>query len=421
VTLHAQFAVALVSKHKKRVGVAVSGGSDSMALLHLAVQWARSLGIQVFAATVDHGLRPEAADEAAHVAKVAAGLGVAHETLKWDGWTGVGNLQAAARTARYHLLSNWSARHDLDYILLGHTMDDQAETILMSLARGSGVDGLSGMAESTKLSFFRPLLGMRRQALCEFLAEGGIDWIDDPSNDDDQFDRVKARQMMPHLAKLGLTMDRLVATAAHMERARISLSQAATDYAKTYVISEGPDLLMPLHALQLDSSDTEGRVLSAAIGWISGAPYRPRYKALCDAASAVLAGQTRTLHGVKLVPEGDYVRLFREFSACEGPVFDIGSDQEVVWDTRWRVSYENPVLPFDETSFDWPTKLTIRALGDAVSEVKTWRQSGLLRASLIATPAIFDGDRLISAPIAGFSNGFSAQYVADFHRSLHTH
>jgi tRNA(Ile)-lysidine synthase len=348
-------------------------------------------------------------------------LGVAHETLKWDGWAGVGNLQAAARTARYHLLSNWSGRHDLDCIFLGHTMDDQAETVLMSLARGSGVDGLSGMAEWTKLLFFRPLLGMRRQTLRDFLTDEGIVWIDDPSNDDDQFDRVKARQMMPHLAKLGLTMDRLVATAAHMDRALVSLAQAATDYARTYVVSEGPDLVMPLHALQLDCSDTEGRVLSAAIGWISGAPYRPRYKALCDAASAVLVGQTRTLHGVKLVPEGNNVRLLREVAACEGPTSSKGGGQDVIWDSRWRISFENSEGALGKANSDWPSNLTIKALGDAVSQVKTWRETGLLRVSLVGTPAIFDGDKLVSAPIAGFCNGFSAQYVADFHRSLHMH
>ena len=121
-----------------RIGVAVSGGSDSLALLHAARAW----GVVVEAVTVDHGLRPEAAEEAAYVAEVCRGLGVPHSVLRWEGWDGRGNLQDQARQNRYALIAGWAEARRLRSVALGHTMDDQAETLLMRLAREAGVEGL---------------------------------------------------------------------------------------------------------------------------------------------------------------------------------------------------------------------------------------------------------------------------------------
>ena len=126
--------------------VAVSGGGDSMALLHVAQAWGRAQGKAVSALTVDHGLRDEAATEAARVAEICADFGVAHRTLDWPDWDGQGNLSAAARAARYDLIGQWAARHGLAGVALGHTADDVAETLLMRMARRAGVDGLAATA-----------------------------------------------------------------------------------------------------------------------------------------------------------------------------------------------------------------------------------------------------------------------------------
>ena len=170
------------------IGVAVSGGSDSMALLVLADAFAKKHGFSIQAATVDHGLRAEAGEEAAKVASFCAERAIGHTTLHWSDWDGSGNVQSEARQARYGLLTQWAVSQKINVVLLGHTMDDQAETFLMGLARGSGVDGLSGMPVLKDRLFRRPLLEIKRTDLRRMLEEQDIGWSDDPSNDDTRYD-----------------------------------------------------------------------------------------------------------------------------------------------------------------------------------------------------------------------------------------
>lgn len=131
-----------------------------MALLSLLHRLSAAAGTHLEAVTVDHGLRPEAAEEAVFVARYAGTLGLRHETLRWRGWDGQGNLQNAAREARYRLMADWAERRGLPCVALGHTADDQAETVLMRLARRAGVDGLSAMAPRSDrhgITWLRPL------------------------------------------------------------------------------------------------------------------------------------------------------------------------------------------------------------------------------------------------------------------------
>ena len=142
------------------MGIAVSGGGDSVALMHMVAEWAR--GRRIMVATVDHGLRPESAAEARQVSRAARALGLPHATLLWQRGTETGNLMANARDARLRLLSGWAQRNNLSAVALGHTADDQAETLLMRLARGSGIDGLASMAEWRDrfgIRWLRPMLG----------------------------------------------------------------------------------------------------------------------------------------------------------------------------------------------------------------------------------------------------------------------
>ncbi|HSF63655.1 MAG TPA: tRNA lysidine(34) synthetase TilS [Paracoccaceae bacterium] len=393
------------------IGVAVSGGGDSLALLHLAADWARGRGARIAAATVDHGLRPEAGAEAAAVAQICAGLGVPHEVLRWQGWDGRGNLQAAARDARRALLADWRARRGLDALLLGHTADDQAETFLMRLARGSGVDGLACMADTDAAAgVWRPLLSVRRAALRDWLRDRGIGWVEDPSNADARFDRVKARRMLEVLAPLGLTVERLTETAAHMQRARAALQQAAVELAARAVRAEGGDLILSAALLRPDLGEVEGRILSAAIRWIGASPYRPRRDALVEAVQALCRGEARTLAGVILQPEAGGARLTRELAAVAPPVEGAGA---VVWDGRWRVAPEGaaPLVAW-----------RAGALGEAgLAQVPDWRAGGLPRLSLLSSPAVWQGDRLISAPLVGFARGWCATLTPSFSLFLLSH
>ena len=219
--------------------LAVSGGPDSTALLVLAARWreTRKRGPKLVAVTVDHGLRAEARREAAAVKRLARSLGVPHRTLHWGGRKPTTGLQAAARHARYRLLAK--AAHDCGarHVLTAHTLDDQAETVLIRLTRGSGIGGLAAMARisalpgsDAEISLVRPLLGLRKTRLIATLRKAGVAHADDPSNRDPRFTRVRIRNGMPMLEREGLDAGRLALLARRARRADLAL-EAVVDEA----------------------------------------------------------------------------------------------------------------------------------------------------------------------------------------------
>lgn len=223
--------------------LAVSGGPDSTALLYLASRWRAGLknSPSLIAVTVNHGLRKESAGEAKAVAQLCRKLGVAHKTLRWSGGKPKTGLQDAARRARYELLASEAARRGTRHVLTAHTLDDQAETILFRLARGSGPSGLAAMARESELSgvtIVRPLLDIPKARLIATLAKARIAFADDPSNRDPRFTRPRWREIMPLLAKEGLSAQRLSLLAKRIRRAEAALTAAVTKAADT--LSRGP-------------------------------------------------------------------------------------------------------------------------------------------------------------------------------------
>ena len=215
--------------------LAISGGPDSTALLFLAARWrkARKHGPKLLAVTVDHGLRTEAAAEARQVARLAKTLGVPHRTVRWTGAKPKTRLQEKARAMRYALLARAAAKADASHVVTAHTLDDQAETVLMRLLRGSGPAGLAGMARQTRrgaLALARPLLDVPKSRLIATLRKAGIPFADDPSNRDPRFTRVRMRGLMPALAEEGLGAGRLALLARRLRRAEVAL-EAAVDQA----------------------------------------------------------------------------------------------------------------------------------------------------------------------------------------------
>ncbi|MFM5917947.1 MAG: tRNA lysidine(34) synthetase TilS [Novosphingobium sp.] len=207
------------------LALAVSGGPDSLAMLLLAH---KALPGRIAAATVDHGLRPANSDEAAMVAAICASLGVPHAVLPVI--LARGNVQAEARTARYAALAQWAADQGLDALATAHHADDQAETLLLRLNRGSGVAGLSGVrargtVPGTKLPLLRPLLGFRRAELAGVIAAARIAPAHDPSNEDDRFDRARLRKVLTGADWLDVPA--LAASAAHLADADAALDWAA--------------------------------------------------------------------------------------------------------------------------------------------------------------------------------------------------
>jgi tRNA(Ile)-lysidine synthase len=228
--------------------LAVSGGPDSTALLVLAARWRAALtrGPELFAVTVDHALRRESAAEARAVAELARSLGVRHCTLRWRGAKPASGLQQAARRERYRLIAQAARAMNVRHVLTAHTLDDQAETVLIRMARGSGLTGLGAMApvapfpafSAADLFLVRPFLDIPKARLVATLARAKISFAEDPSNRDPRFTRPRLRGVMPVLASEGLDAARLAILARRLRRAEAAIEMAVDAAAKA--LADGP-------------------------------------------------------------------------------------------------------------------------------------------------------------------------------------
>ncbi|WP_372836628.1 tRNA lysidine(34) synthetase TilS [Puniceibacterium confluentis] len=418
------------------VGLAVSGGGDSMAMLYLAHNWTRRWGLQLRVVTVDHGLRPEAADEAAMVADACRALGWPHETLRWH-WDGQGNVQNAARQARLRLMDRW--RGDLGHILMAHTRDDLAETFLMRLARGSGVEGLSAMSarrvvrlrgtesrepsgdgggaggaasapgnrdsegpRSAGFEVIRPCLGMRREELRHYLRTLRGRWVEDPSNDDGRYDRVRMRRLLVTLEAEGLGVETLAMTADRLSRAKEALTaRALTVWADTgqegrALNAATGDILFRQTGFAATELDTQMRLLAAALQYVSSTSYRPRSDAVEALLDRVLAGGAGTLQGCEVRSCGDLIQISREPAALTGQLVPISDG--ALWDGRWTVYGQEF------------KGLTLRSLGEDGWAQCPGRPDGAPRfRTARALPSIWDGDRLVACDALGVGPGGTIQ------------
>ena len=395
-----------------RLGIAVSGGGDSMALMYAASRFFGGAQTTLCAATVDHGLRPEAASEAEFVKSAAGTLGLAHNTLTCTVPTTSGNLQSNARDARYQLLSDWAVEQGIQTILLGHTADDQAETVLMRLGRSAGVDGLAAMSERQVrhgITYLRPLLTISRAELRAYLSEAGIEWIEDPSNLNEKFMRIRVRNALDTFEELGISVTALNDVAGSMQEARQALQwythQAAQDMA---TIHSGDVALDPSPFLDLPK-DVARRLLIHSIRWVSGASYPPRRKPQEEVLQAVIDGEAATLSGCQILRHNNRIWICREYNAVKSLQAKPGQP----WDRRWSVAGPDQ------------RGITIRALGhDGLSQCPDWRETGRPRASLLATPSVWKGEAFVAAPLAGQQRGWQADLIEgdeEFYTAIISH
>ena len=279
-------------------------------------------GGAITALTVDHRLRPEAAAEAAKVGAWLERRGIAHVTLVRDGARPAGAIQAAARQARYRLLEAWCEAHGVLHLLTAHHRDDQAETLLLRLARGSGLDGLAGMAavvEHGGCRVLRPLLTIARARLAATLRAHGQDWVEDPSNRDPAYARVRLRHAAVLLAEEGLTTERIVMTAAHLARARAALEEAVVRLlAHSVWLHPAGFAWLDAAALAAAAPELGLRALGAVLACVGGAPYPPRFAAIerlyRDLAGTFAAG--RTLGGCRVLTRRGRMLVCREPEAA---------------------------------------------------------------------------------------------------------
>jgi tRNA(Ile)-lysidine synthase len=307
--------------------LAVSGGPDSTALMWLAARWRKALrrGPKLVAVTVDHGLRPEARGEALAVKRLARSLGVEHRTMRWSGRKPSTGLQQAARRERYRLLAAAARAASAQHVLTAHTLDDQAETVLIRLTRGSGVSGLAAMARYASVPgatdgivLVRPLLGVPKTRLMATLRKARAGHADDPSNRDPRFTRVRMRDAMPALEREGLSPARLALLASRVRRAEAAL-EAVVDAAVNALAPRpwpdaGPIAFPAVRFLQLPAEVTL-RLLGRAIGWAGseGPVELAKLEALHAglAASPAPARFRRSLAGAVVTCSGDWVTVER--------------------------------------------------------------------------------------------------------------
>ncbi|MEJ0026884.1 MAG: tRNA lysidine(34) synthetase TilS [Rhizomicrobium sp.] len=292
--------------------VAVSGGGDSIALMHLLAGWAKKKRRPPpIVVTVDHDLRADSGADARKVMRWAREAGLKPKTLRWTGPRPTADIEAKAREARYRLMGDWAKRNGIAALYVAHTRDDQAETFLLRLMRGSGIDGLAAMRAIApfplpgfrELGIVRPLLALERDAVRAHLTAKKLPWLDDPMNDEDRFARVRLRKLIPALEEAGLSRQRIAAAAAHLSRAREALD-AVTAAVLARVVRPCEDGLdVDASGLAAAPREVGLRALAQLLMAVSGQAYRPRFERLerlFDRLRDGTLGGGATLHGCRV-------------------------------------------------------------------------------------------------------------------------
>ena len=409
-------------ENDRKIAIAVSGGADSMALAFLLARWRDGLkgagapAPRLFALTVDHGLRQGSAREAKQVGRWMRSFGVAHKTLKWQGPKPSADVQAAARAARYRLMLDWCHGRKVRDLVLAHHLEDQAETFLIRLARGSGVDGLSAMAAASEredVRLLRPLLDLPRRRLRATLEQEGHSWIEDPSNDDARFLRVRARRALPFLEELGLSAERLADTAGRMARARAALDASTAEFLASHVTfhPEGYAAIATAGFRALPD-EIALRALVVCLKTVGGLAYPPRHDRLQAIHAALRSdgvGKGRTLGGCKFVEEASRILVFREMQAAQAaPAVKLKPGERDVWDNRFDVALRRGAARGGE----------VRALGaDGLAELRQVDAplpDSVPDAAAAGLPALWRGKRLLAAPHAGYAAPGAPVFTASF-------
>ncbi len=330
------------------LAAAVSGGADSLALAWLLNRFCRQRGIKAVVLTVNHHLRAAADKEVEMVASLMKKWRMEHHILNWYPAKELTGVEEKAREARYRLMEEWCVQNGVLYLLTAHHLRDQAETFLMRLERGSGVDGLSAMAELNRRGNFfilRPLLEVDPQDLRQLLSVEGISWAEDESNDCDDFLRVRIRKILPELEqKTGITVRRLADAAFALRQTRSYLEEVTVAFIRSRVrYYEGPAVSISPQAFLKQHREIRLRVLSCLIRETGGRGYPPEYRELQRLDVALGQGEFAgcTLGGCEVVPFMKRWWIIRE--SKEKCLVSRSGWEEFV---RQHPAYKQAVIPY---------------------------------------------------------------------------
>ncbi|EDP62231.1 Predicted ATPase of the PP-loop superfamily implicated in cell cycle control [alpha proteobacterium BAL199] len=374
-----------------------------MALLHLTDAWARGHGRALLVYTVDHGLRPEAVVEAGRVGQVCAMAGRPHRILRWLGTKPGSGLQAAARRARYDLMAQACRDDGVVDLLLAHHLEDQAETVLHRIDRGTGPDGLAGMARVRAFDgvrLLRPLLDVPKVRLLATCRSVGVEWAEDPSNSDPRFARTELRQLAPVLADVGVTSIRLGRLASAMASARAALDGFTADWMAQHASVLLVGAVRMNRAVLVEAPVVlRRRLIDRALRAIGGNNYPLRSDGLerllawIEADRPETRTRTRTLAGCRVEIAGDGLTILRDWRQAARPVV-IAAHGRGRWDCRFEI--ENPTSS--------PVRVGVCG-GEGWRRWRRTAQSSALagrpmvaHAARLALPAVLDLDGGIGLP-----------------------
>ena len=416
----------------RSIALGVSGGADSMSLMLLSTQWRKrrlqlgSSAPEIFVLSVDHGVRATARQEAESVIRTAEEQGCHGEILCIEEPPPQRNMQATLRERRYELLCRWCRQRNINVLLLAHHLEDQAETFLLRLARGSGVDGLASMnRESMRhgVRLYRPLLEFPRARLRSYLAQAGGAWLEDPSNRDISYARVRWRNLLEPLANEGLDANRLAKTARLMARARTALEETSFAHLRRYArLMEAGYAKFSRDLLDGAPDEIVLRSLSRLLMAVGGRVYAPRLSNLEHALESLRKfprTNGKTLGGCKIFSNkkdgGFFVIREPAAAALATPVrLNSESGQKFgVWDGRFRV------FPIDSAKVRFTENLEVRALGE-----KGVRQCGVSTNPIhpaqirYGLPALWCGEKLVGAPHLSDVRDFPVRFALNRPKGL---
>jgi tRNA(Ile)-lysidine synthase len=330
---------------ERHVALAVSGGSDSTALMRLARDWAQThhpdLTLSVL--TIDHGLRQASAGEARLVGEWAVQLGLQHHVLAWEGEKPSSGLQARAREARYGLMAGWCRDNGASLLLTGHTLDDQAETVLMRLVRSLSPDSVAGIprfGDWEGLRLFRPLLNARRAALRDYLVALGQGWVEDESNADRHFERVRARQELAELRSSGVTPERLAALAEAGARTTALLDRLTGRWLSIWLKEEEAGFChVPAEPFVELPLPLQQRILARIVSHYGGGQSTPEADELRRLAQWVFDGPVRcTLGGALMGRRKHGFYVCREAGRIAAEPLIVPDTGKALWDGRFLIT-----------------------------------------------------------------------------------
>jgi len=387
---------------RPRICVAVSGGGDSVALASLLAGWTGALGGHLIALTVDHGLREGSASECRRVSRWMGEIGVEHHTLAWAEPKPNTRVQERAREARYDLMETWCRDNGVLHLAVGHTLEDQAETFLMRLNRGSGPDGLAGMSaivDRPECCILRPLLPVSRRSLRDYLRSAGKEWIGDPSNLDRRFERVRWRQAM---ARSGLSPSALTDAAERYAGTRTVMErETAKAIARTLKLHPFGFVAGDMGRLRELPGELFSRVVARAFLTVGGKRFPPRRGKLDPLVDRLRTEKelSATLAGCRVTVQKDRMLVCREAR-------DLPQDLAVApnsihhWDRRFAVGFADAARLAERDLWLAPLGESGRRLLDREMP-RSW-EAEIPKSVMTTLPALVDEAGLVEVPHMGF-------------------